>query len=332
MVSNGRQYKDKRSEGDLMFANVYVFGELLFTVVIGAVAFIFPLLFEQMGADHLRNYVFVFLYMTGPINGVLNAIPQILNIRISWNRIKGLIGELEEGEAAPALEESMLTRDQSSFNSDVVLTLENIAYHYGGEHSSAFTLGPIDYTFRTGNIVFITGGNGSGKSTFSKVFTGLCQPDEGVISINGRPVDTRELGELFSAVFSEFHLFDRLYGIDTAGRDREIAEYLALLQLEDKVTIKDGSFSTTKLSTGQRKRLALLLCYLDDRPFYLFDEWAADQDPEYREFFYTHLMQEMKRNGKGVIAITHDDRYFHLADHIVKLEFGQIVRAEQFAR
>ena len=126
-------------------------------------------------------------------------------------------------------------------------------------------------------------------------------------------------------------MFDRLYGIATAGREQEIADFLSLLQLEDKVTIKDGSFSTTKLSTGQRKRLALLLCYLDDRPFYLFDEWAADQDPEYREFFYTHLMKEMKRSGKGVIAITHDDRYFHLADHVLKLEFGQVVRMEQFA-
>ena len=331
MENNGRLYKDKRSEGDLMFANVYVFGELLFTIVIGVVAFIFPVIFKQMGADTLRNYVFVFLYMTGAINGVLNAIPQILSIRISWNRIKGLLSELDEGKAVSALGEPASTGKLGSSQGDVALTLEQVAYHYGGESGSAFSLGPIDYTFRTGSIVFITGGNGSGKSTLAKVFTGLCQPDEGAIAVNGRRVDTRDLGELFSAVFSDFHLFDRLYGIATAGREQEIADFLSLLQLEDKVTIKDGSFSTTKLSTGQRKRLALLLCYLDDRPFYLFDEWAADQDPEYREFFYTHLMKEMKRSGKGVIAITHDDRYFHLADHVLKLEFGQVVRMEQFA-
>lgn len=323
MEANSRVYKEKRSQGDVMFANVYVIGELMFTVVIGVVAFLFPLLFKQMGAEHLRNYVFVFLYMTGPINGVLHAIPQMLNIRISWRRVNTLIRELEEELPADAAEHRL-----GQPHSTTKLRLDHIEYKYGGE--TDFRLGPIDYEFRTGEVVFITGGNGSGKSTLSKLITGLCVPDIGTVSINGTPVEGRELGEWFSVVFSDFHLFNRLYGIHVEGREEEVRDYLRLLQLEDKVELRDGSFSTTKLSSGQRKRLALLLCYLDDRPFYLFDEWAADQDPEYREYFYTHLLARMKQQGKGVIAITHDDRYFHLADKVIKLEMGQVVPAAQY--
>ncbi len=325
MEENSRMYKEKRSQGDVMFANVYVIGELMFTVVIGVVAFLFPLLFKQMGSGHLRNYVFVFLYMTGPINGVLHAIPQMLNIRISWRRVNALVQELDEQVPAHTDEQRLLYLERP--DSGVTLSLQRIVYTYAGE--TEFRLGPIDYKFRSGEVVFITGGNGSGKSTLSKLITGLCVPDQGTVAINGTLIEGRELGEWFSTVFSDFHLFNRLYGIDVEGREEEVRAYLQLLQLEDKVELHEGSFSTTKLSSGQRKRLALLLCYLDDRPFYLFDEWAADQDPEYREYFYTQLLPRMKQQGKGVIAITHDDRYFHLADKVMKLELGQVASEEQ---
>ncbi|MFD1905689.1 ATP-binding cassette domain-containing protein [Paenibacillus rhizoplanae] len=73
--------------------------------------------------------------------------------------------------------------------------------------------------------------------------------------------------------------------MDYEGKQDEIDRYLKMLDLDGKVSIDNGRFSTLKLSGGQRKRLALLICYLEDRPIYLFDEWAADQDPEFRKFF-----------------------------------------------
>jgi putative pyoverdin transport system ATP-binding/permease protein len=97
------------------------------------------------------------------------------------------------------------------------------------------------------------------------------------------------------------------------------------LQLSHKVQVKDGSLSTTELSQGQRKRLALLTAYLDDRPIYLFDEWVADQDPFFREVFYQQILPELKKRDKAVLVISHDDRYFHLCDRLIKLDYGQIV-------
>ncbi|MEC3134274.1 ATP-binding cassette domain-containing protein, partial [Bacillus cereus] len=133
-----------------------------------------------------------------------------------------------------------------------------------------------------------------------------------------------ELNQYYSAILSDFHVFDRLYGINTEGMKAEIDHYLELLQLSDKVGIENGRFTTTQLSTGQKKRLALLVTYLEDRPILLFDEWAADQDPGYRRFFYEELLPQMRAKGKCIIAITHDDQYFHLADKLIVMEMGTV--------
>ena len=113
--------------------------------------------------------------------------------------------------------------------------------------------------------------------------------------------------------------------MDSVDLDKRAGEYLHQLELDHVVTVKDGVFSTVKLSRGQRKRLALLTAYLEDRPIYVFDEWAADQDPVFRRIFYLRLLPELKARGKTVVAITHDDRYFGDADRIVKLEEGKVV-------
>lgn len=172
------------------------------------------------------------------------------------------------------------------------------------------------------------GGNGSGKSTLAKLITGLYVPDSGEIRLNGISIDdgNREMyRQLFSTVFADFYLFDRLVGLQQVDLDERAKMYLDRLQLSDKVVVRDGKLSTTALSQGQRKRLALLTAYLEDRPIYLFDEWAADQDPLFREIFYQQLLPELKQRGKAVLVISHDDRYFHLADRLLKLDYGQIV-------
>jgi putative pyoverdin transport system ATP-binding/permease protein len=134
--------------------------------------------------------------------------------------------------------------------------------------------------------------------------------------------------QLFSTVFADFYLFDRFVGLRLADVDEQAKMYLERLQLTHKVVVQDGKLSTTALSQGQRKRLALLTAYLEDRPIYLFDEWAADQEPFFREVFYQQLLPELKQRGKTVLVVSHDDRYFHLADRLLKLEYGQIVTDE----
>ena len=127
----------------------------------------------------------------------------------------------------------------------------------------------------------------------------------------------------FSVIFSDFYLFEDLLGLESQNLDKSAREYLSLLQLGHKVQVQNGGLSTTALSQGQRRRLALLTAYLEDRPIYVFDEWAADQDPQYKKVFYTQILPELKARGKGVIVITHDDRYFDLADRIFKLDYGK---------
>ncbi|MBY9077382.1 cyclic peptide export ABC transporter [Paenibacillus sp. HN-1] len=321
MQGRCEEYRDKRVKGDLGFANVFVIGELLFTLVIGVTAFAFPVLFDDIKVDSLRGFVFVFLYMTGPIHGVLNSIPEIIRVRISYKRLIGL-----EHELGVASDENTYREGQFRTHGPVELELVDVKYTHKASDEALFHVGPISCRFRSGEITFITGGNGSGKSTLAKLITGLYEPDEGHLQINKEIVDHVFLGENFSVVFSDFHIFNELYGIDIEN-DAEIAYYLEKLQLTEKVSISQGEFSSVKLSTGQRKRLALLLAYLEDRPIFLFDEWAADQDPEFRKYFYEVLLPELKRRNKCIIAITHDDRYFYVADQLLKMDMGTMVES-----
>ncbi|MFC8384345.1 ATP-binding cassette domain-containing protein [Nocardia sp. NPDC057272] len=192
---------------------------------------------------------------------------------------------------------------------------------------AGFRLGPIDLVFEPGQITFIVGGNGSGKSTLAKLITGLYVPRSGSLSLNGERIDHDNIEwyrQNSSAVFTDFHLFEDYLGFDRPGIDAEVQRYLDELQIAHKVTVRDGRLSTVDLSQGQRKRLALLTALLEDRQIYVFDEWAADQEPRFRDVFYHEILTDLKRRGKTVIVITHDDRYFDCADQLVKLDFGLV--------
>ena len=200
--------------------------------------------------------------------------------------------------------------------------------YHSEEKDEAFILGPIDLTLRPGELVFFIGGNGSGKTTLAKLLLGLYAPESGEVLLDGKPITEENRDhyrQIFTAVFSDFYLFDSLLGIESQQLDEKALEYLKQLQLTHKVQVKDGALSTTKLSQGQRKRLALLTAYLEDRPIYLFDEWAADQDPLFKQIFYYELLPELKARGKTVLVISHDDRFYEVGDRIVKLEYGKIV-------
>jgi putative ATP-binding cassette transporter len=171
------------------------------------------------------------------------------------------------------------------------------------------------------------GGNGSGKTTLAKLLIGLYSPETGEIRLDGRSItdeNREQYRQSFSVVFTDFFLFDSLLGLDHINIDGDAQYYLEKLQLDQTVRVRDGVLSTINVSQGQRKRLALLTAYLEDRAIYLFDEWAADQDPVFKEIFYHQLLPELKARGKTVIVISHDDRYYHVADRIIKLDYGRI--------
>lgn len=205
------------------------------------------------------------------------------------------------------------------------LEFRGVSFAYGASAGSdAFRVGPLSFTLRRGEITFIVGGNGSGKSTLTRLLTGLVHRERGEILFDGVAQDMLAVRDNFGAIFGDFHLFERLYGY----RDVETRQVQALLRrfgLEGVTRYENGRFSTLALSTGQRKRLAMVVCLIEDKPVFVLDEWAADQDPGFREMYYRDLLPELRRRGKTVIAVTHDDRYFDVADQVIKLERGVIV-------
>lgn len=327
MKESCEEYKEKRIKGGLKFANVFIIGELLFVLVIGAVTFLFPLMFKHIQSEFLQSYVFVFLYMTGPINSILHAIPNAIQMQISWKRINEFQTNLSSMER-----EYPNTPFGVDNTNRINIKVSEVGYQYDKKNRDSFHVGPFNCEFKSNEITFITGGNGSGKSTFAKLLTGLYVPDQGKILVNDKEIGSDELGELYSAIFSDYYLFKKVYGVDCSKKRQKIEKYLKKLRMDQKVSIENGTLSTTKLSTGQRKRLALLISYLDEKPIYLFDEWAADQDPEFRHLFYMEILPELKEEGKCIIAITHDDRYFYVADQIIKMERGQVIELTDNSR
>ncbi|TRX50036.1 cyclic peptide export ABC transporter [Fulvivirga sp. M361] len=312
------RYRQKSSTADVSFVNAFLVAESLLVVLLGAVAFGMPEVFPTIKSYSLMSFVIVLLYLIGPINGILTSVPSIMNLRVSWNRIQQFLAEIPANLDLQKVTEPVIPHIKS-------FTMKGVKYEYENKNGERhFSIGPIDFEAKAGEIIFIVGGNGSGKTTLAKIITGLYEVQEGTIRINDKPQKNAALGEYFSAVFSPPYVFEKLYDINLIEKKDALLSYLKLLDLDQKVTIKGNRYSTVNLSTGQRKRLALLQCYLEDAPIFLFDEWAADQDPEYRVFFYNTLLPEMKRTGKIVLAITHDDHYFHLADRVLKMNNGKL--------
>jgi len=262
-----------------------------------------------------------------PMHLILSTIPSFASAAVAMQKVEKLGLTLHESDGSDEL--SRPVQAASSFKSLELVGVTH-TYHREGE-AGGFLLGPIDLTLEPGELLVITGGNGSGKTTLAKLLLSLYTPEEGQIYLDGKLVtdETREqYRQLFSAVFSDFYLFDSLFGLDSVHLDASAKKYLAQLQLDHKVKVEDGALSTIDLSQGQRKRLALLTAYLEDRPIYLFDEWAADQDPLFKEIFYHELLPELKAKKKALIVISHDDRYYHVADRVIKLDYGKLQQGE----
>jgi putative pyoverdin transport system ATP-binding/permease protein len=279
---------------------------------------------QGANAATVTGYLLATLYMMGPVWGIMEAWPIFARARIALEKV----GELDVSLAAGSSELEGPPERLETAREWQRLDFDGATFTYPPDvDGQAFVLGPLDLTLHRGEVVFLVGGNGSGKSTFVRVLTGLYSPQVGAIQLDGLPItDTNRewYCQHFSAIFSDFYLFDSLLGLRSDDLDARAHRYLVELELDAKIQIRDGVLSTTALSQGQRKRLALLTAFLEDRSIYVFDEWAADQDSHYREIFYKRLLPDLKARGKTVLVISHDDRYYHLGDRVVKLEYGTI--------
>jgi putative ATP-binding cassette transporter len=294
--------------------------QALFYLTLGGMLLFFPR-DTPNATEVLTGFAFAALYVMTPVWGIIGVLPTVTAGVASLRKI-------EEIGLTLSTRSEALTEDSVPGSEDVKsIELANVEFGYRSDGRD-FTVGPLDLDLRPGEIVFIVGGNGSGKTTLMKLIVGLYSPDGGEIRLNGTAITDAErerYRQLFSAVFFDFQLFDRLLGASHSNTDALANAYLVELELDHKVTVNDRRLSTTNLSQGQRKRLALLSALIEERPVCVFDEWAADQDPHYKEIFYSRVLPGLKAQNKIVLVVTHDDRYFHYADRVINLEEGKIV-------
>ena len=314
-----------RYKGGKRLVNAYVISSSFIYIVLGLFIFTMLFLFETK-TETMIAYIFVMLYLIGPLQIIQGGYQTVVEIEIAAEKILNLFNEMKiDPETLDVNEVNKLSVIETvpEFHS---LDFVDVEFKYNQDDS--FFVGPLNFRIEPSEIIFIAGGNGSGKTTLIQLLLGMHTPDSGKILLNNKtPIHSRieEYLNLYAVIFSDFYLFETLHGLKEKVDPEDIDYLLDKLKLKGKTDVKENSFTTVQLSQGQRKRVALLTSYLEDKQIYIFDEFAADQDPEFREYFYKNILPELKAAGKTVIAITHDDKYYECCDTFIKMDYGQMV-------
>ncbi len=315
--------KKEASNAEMLWAINLNWTTLLVFCLIGVIFFL-GLTSDEISRETVIGYTLAIMFLRTPLSMILDSIPSVVRGNVALKAISRLSLNEDETEHVLAAQKSV------EFTS---LSLVDTQYQYPEQNGEAgFVLGEVNFEINKGELVFLVGGNGSGKSTLAKILTGLYLPTSGEILLNNEKITIENADDLrscFSAIFPSFFLFSDV--VDSHGSsidDEKISYYLERLAINNKVSVTKGQLSTTSLSQGQRKRLALVLLYMENRQVLLLDEWAADQDPTFREVFYRKILPELQNAGKTIIAISHDDHYFDVADRIYKLDCGQLELVE----
>jgi putative ATP-binding cassette transporter len=322
MEATATKIRSESRSVEIIYSGISAWIIMIFYVVVGTLVFAFPATTEAQ-AKMITGSLLVVFFLRGHLEGLLGGLQTFTTSNVAMRNLESL--GLSQPETVKSGSNRVAVHDLPSWRR---LEIVGAAHSYPAEEGSGrFVLGPLHLAFTPGQVVFVSGGNGSGKTTLAKLLTGLYVPESGQIVLDGEPIDDRtreQYRQHFSAVFFDFFVFDEIVSANPAAADASACEYLSQLRLSHKVTVTNGVLSTTKLSQGQRKRLALLMAYLEDRPIYVFDEWAADQDPQFKDVFYLELLPRLRARDKTVFVISHDDRYYHVADRVIKLDYGQV--------
>lgn len=302
------------------------------------------------------TFAITILFLKSPLIQSFGMIPVLIDAHVSFKKVLELkLDKSDDIQLNNQHVDFAVQTPNSKATGWQTIELQDVCYEYldvSGKPS--FGIGPINFTLNRGDVVFLIGGNGSGKSTFAKIITGLYRPDSGRILVDGKTVinleedtltskatnnatatsDTEQTyplnkyRQLYSAIYTDLHLFKTIIGQNDRLITEEkslMHEWLSLLQMQHKLQITDlGKVLNEDLSQGQKKRLALLLAVMEQRDLLLLDEWAADQDPQYRRTFYFDIIPKLKAMGKTLIVISHDDHYFEQADRLLQMKSGQL--------
>lgn len=304
-----------------VFLSINMISQYGLYVVIAAILFGLPSL-GLLEREDVIAYVVVILFISGPINNLINLQQMYTRFIVANNRINTFMHDFQIDTRAPL---EVQTED-NDFQS---LKFKNVGFTYESKNDEkTFCLENIDLEINKGEVLFIVGGNGSGKSTFINLLTGLYEPSEGEILLNDDPslTITDDLQDSMTAIFTNNHIFSHNYDNYELEGNTNYHELLKTMQLEEVVTDDKEESARRKFSKGQSKRMSMIFTLLEKKPILILDEWAADQDPHFRKYFYEELIPKLKQEGKTIIAVTHDDAYFHHADRIIKFDYGKIIK------
>lgn len=317
-------------------------GKYSWYIVLGIIIFVFPRLLG-LKINDIAAFLVTILYLIGPVATLIMIFPTYTRSKIALERIKQLHDEVgmkvEEGNAVSGNGKEVWENGDRAGGMEAMdshgvefdsISFEDVVYEYKNDDlNNSFRLGPINLRINKGEIVFITGGNGSGKSTFINILTGLYQPGAGRICVNDRPLSDGDLAFFstrISAIFTDNYLFSENYDdFELTPSNKILEEYIDLLRLPGILQFKeDKNTIDHRLSKGQRKRMAMIYALLETRDIVILDEWAAEQDPEFRAYFYEELIPRLKEMGKTIIAVTHDDHFFACAERLIKFDYGMV--------
>jgi cyclic peptide transporter len=302
-----------------VFLSINLISQYGLYFVVAVILFVLPA-FGLLSRADVISYVVIILFISGPINNIINLQQLYTRFFVANTRVSNFMKDFE-------VEEEELESKKVALHDFESLQFNNVGFSYPSkEEDTAFQLGPINLNIKKGETIFIVGGNGSGKSTFINLLTGLYKPTAGEIIIDGKSNKGQNIQDLIAAVFTDNHLFSKNYDNYTLENNREYIELLKTMEMDRIISDDKDASIRRKFSKGQSKRMSLIFNLLENKPVMVLDEWAADQDPHFRKYFYEFLLPKFKEEGKTIIAVTHDDAYFHLADRIIKFDYGTIAK------
>ncbi|MEM7185358.1 MAG: cyclic peptide export ABC transporter [Bacteroidota bacterium] len=304
-----------------VFLSINMISQYGLYFVIAAVLFGLPAM-GLLSREDVIAYVVVILFISGPINNLINLQQMYTRFMVANRRIKNFVKDFQIAEN----DFEASTMEDQTFHS---LEFKDICFEYENENEEkTFALGPVNMNITKGEVIFVVGGNGSGKSTFINILSGLYEPSGGSIRLNGESEISikNDLQDSMAVIFTDNHIFSNNYDNYELEGNSSYGELLETMRLHEVVADDKDDSARRRFSKGQSKRMSMIFALLENKPILILDEWAADQDPHFRKFFYEELIPRLKQEGKTIVAVTHDDAYFHLADRIVKFDYGKIIK------
>lgn len=271
------------------------------------------------GADALIIYYGAFKEIVDGIKLLIESVGYKKSIEPKIEILYDVIALKSESDEGKYIEES----------TENAIVAKNICFAYPGSDKNA--LEEIDVIIKNGEKIAIVGENGSGKTTFINLLTGLYRPTSGEIFVNGKTPTLENTSKEAGVVSQDFFLFSFMLGENVASsRDVDIKNAALALETSgfgDKYPLetylyKDIDEDGVDVSGGEAQKIALARAIYGDKKLLLFDEPTSKLDPKSEMKVFESFNEVSK--GKTAIFVSHRMSACKFADRIILFEKGKI--------